>query len=311
MSKLDDLKRTANATSKESLGIGVEPIHRDATRPADPRHDGVERVKAAVRIPLDRIIRDEHQPREEFTEDGLARLAESIKAKGQLQPARVRWDDAAERYILIAGERRWLAAQRAGLPWLECVVHDKPLAAAEILTLQLIENAMREDLTEMEEARAYRTLLETHGWSTHRLAQELTVTQPHIMRRIGLLRTDPKVQDMVESGTISPSVAYEISQNPDPVEQVKLATEAAEKGLKRDDLRERRKAAARRATTASAKGRGGAGKARKVTSRTFRTALGAKVTVERARGLDDGTIIAALADALETMKASAEGRDAA
>jgi ParB family transcriptional regulator, chromosome partitioning protein len=310
MSKLDAMRKTANATAQESLGIGVEPIQRVAARPADPRHDGVERVKTAVRIPLDRIVRDENQPREEFAEENLARLADSLRSKGQLQPARVRWDDSRELYVLIAGERRWLAARRAGMTTLECVVHDKPVSAPELLTLQLIENAMREDLTELEEARAYRTLLETHGWSTHRLAQELAVTQPHIMRRIGLLRTDPKVQDMVESGTLSPSIAYEISQNPDPVEQVRLATEAAEKGLKRDDLRERRKAAERRAA-GKAKGRGGAGKARKVTTRTFRTAAGARVTIERPRGLDDALIRAALAEALEAMGPPAEGRDAA
>ena len=81
-----------------------------------------------------------------YDEEALARLAESLKTRGQLMPIRVRWDAGRGTYVILAGERRWRAARMAGLAELQCVIHDEEMTADERLALQLVENALRDDL---------------------------------------------------------------------------------------------------------------------------------------------------------------------
>ena len=127
---------TSKFTSFRSADVDDDfSTRRDSTpgssifsRPAAAvgRVEGQERLKNAARIPLDQIEADE-QVRTEFDEDRLWELAESIKAKGQLQPARVRWDESRGKYVIIAGERRFRACQLAGIEKLECVIHEGEL----------------------------------------------------------------------------------------------------------------------------------------------------------------------------------------
>src|SRR4051794_21833237 len=127
MGKADDLLRAAGGNIAESTArretalLGV--MNGSPLSPA--RMDGVARSKAALEIPVDKIDRDPGQPREEFDEEALSRLAESIRARGLLQPVRVRWSEERGRYVLIAGERRWRAAGMAGLPTITCIVDPK------------------------------------------------------------------------------------------------------------------------------------------------------------------------------------------
>ena len=98
-----------------------------AAAPAGPdRLQGVARSKNAAEIPVDRIGPDPDQPREEFDAEALGRLAESLKTRGQLQPIRVRWDEEQGAYVIVCGERRWRAAELAGLPTMSCVIVDGP-----------------------------------------------------------------------------------------------------------------------------------------------------------------------------------------
>ena len=120
MGKLDDLKRPAWATPSRVMGAFVAPRCTGATpgavHGAAPAHlDGVTRAKNAASIPVEKIDRDPDQPREEFDAEALGRLAESLKARGQLQPIRVRWDEGRGVYVIVCGERRWRAARMAGL----------------------------------------------------------------------------------------------------------------------------------------------------------------------------------------------------
>src|SRR5207249_7789662 len=109
--------------------------------PAMPaRMVGITKAKNVAVIAIDRIVPDPEQPRKEFDEASLDRLAESLKTRVQLQPIVVRWDEGQGVYVLICGERRWRAAPRAGLAALSCVVWDKPITPEELRMLQLIEN---------------------------------------------------------------------------------------------------------------------------------------------------------------------------
>lgn len=240
MSKLDDLKRAGMANAFESMGAGVAtpepaPIHSAPTG----RHDGVARAKDVCIIPLVRIERDEHQPRAEFDEEPLQRLADSLRERGQLQPIGVRWDQGRGAYVIVYGERRWRAAALAGLPTVSAVVLEKTLAPEELLVVQLVENAVREDLRPVEQARAYRRLMDAKGWSTRQVARELSVDQAKVVRALALLELPEEVQGQVERGTINPTTAYEIAKA-NQADQPELARRVVEEGLRASDVTEAR-----------------------------------------------------------------------
>jgi ParB family chromosome partitioning protein len=310
MSKLDELRRAAGMNVAESMSKDlVRPAAThgaSAPAPAGPdRWAGLERLGGAQRIPISRIERDPGQPREVFEEAELAELAESIRARGMLQPIRVRWDEGRGMYVVIAGERRLRAAGIAGQADVPCVVHDAPLSEAEILLDQLAENIVRLDLQPIEQARAFRRLMDANGWSARRLAEELHIDHDKVNRAVRLLELPGPVQAAVAGGALPPTTAYELSKLPNPAAQAELATRAVAEGLSRDDVA----AAVRRpaGSKAGLKGRGGA-KARKATSRTLRTSAGCKVTVENRRGVDDEMIVAALEEILSRIRGELEGR---
>jgi len=151
MGKLDDLLKTGGANIAESMGAGLERGDKSAQTSTTPaRWQGVAKSKNAIEVPLDKIIPDPDQPREEFEPESLERLADSLRTRGQLQPIRVRWDEAQSKYALICGERRWRAARIAGMATMSCVVSEGPLDVGELLALQLVENCLREDLRPIE-----------------------------------------------------------------------------------------------------------------------------------------------------------------
>jgi ParB family chromosome partitioning protein len=301
MSKLDALKRLAGGNAAESMARPVMHGASPATvgsPPAVPeRLQGIVRNKSGAEIPLDRIVPDPEQPREEFDPDGLARLAESLRARGQLQPIRVRWDDERGRYVIVCGERRWRAAGLAGLPTMSCVIMDGPATPAELLALQLVENLIREDLRPVEQARAFRSLMDANGWSTHQLARELAITQSAVVRALALLELPEPVQAAVEQGALPPATAYELSKLEDAAAVAEVARQVVAEGLTRAEA----VAAVRERSKATRKGRGGKAP-RKVTTRTIRTGTGVRITLERARGLDPETILAAFAEAVARVR---------
>jgi ParB family chromosome partitioning protein len=268
--------------------------------------EGRRRLDAACVVRLDRIAPDPAQPRAEFDEEALGRLAESIKARGQLQPIRVRWDDATDRYVIVVGERRYRAARLAGLETVACVVVAGSPSAEDLLEDQLVENALREDLKPIEQARAYKALLAARGLSHRQLAERLQIGHASIARALALLDLPAPIQEAVERGAIPPNTGYELSKVDDPGEQATLAREAAEGRLRRDDLKERT-----RTPRVAGKAKGREGKPRKVTERTFRTAAGPRVTFAWAKGLDPAAILAAVeavAAQVRAELAEAEGR---
>jgi ParB family chromosome partitioning protein len=188
----------------------------------------------------------------------------------------------------------------AGATTMSCAIMEGPISPAELLSLQLVENLVREDLKPIEQAKAFRAVMDLNGWSTHDVARELAVDQSSVVRALKLLDLPAIVQEQVEQGTLSPATAYEVSKLDDPDEQVALADRVVAEGLSRAEAVE----AVRRASgrSARAKGRG----ARKPTTRVFRRAAGCTVTVENGRGLDPAMIRAALAEAIARLDAEAE-----
>jgi ParB family chromosome partitioning protein len=312
MGKLDELMKASRGIASESMGV----VKRDPAQPAvsaEPdRLQGVVRSRDAADIPVAKIVPDPDQPREEFDPEALERLAESMKARGQLQPIRVRWDAGQGAYVVLVGERRYRAAKMAGLETLSCVIVNTPIEPGELLALQLIENLLRDDLRPIEQAKAFRTLMTRNGWSTRQVAAELAVTQSAVVRALALLDLPEPVQVKVEAGELPPATAYEISKLDDDEARADLVERVAAERLTRAETARAVQQAAKQS-----KGRGASkakGRApRKVTEKVYRTTAG-RVTVENRKGLDASTLVAALAEALATARGEldqTEGRDAA
>jgi ParB family chromosome partitioning protein len=228
---------------KSRLGQNMAESMGDATAGALPagfatpsgRYAGCTRIKDALAIEIGRIIPDPSQPRKDFPEEGLRELAASLKERGQLQPARVRYDEAVEKWVIIAGERRYRAAVLAGLKTLACVEARDDQTPDEILTDQLVENCLREDLKPIEQATAYKALMDRRGWSYRELAEFLHISKGTISKAVSLLSLAEPVQDLVEQGTLSPHTAYEVSRLNDASEQVEMAEQIVERKLTAED----------------------------------------------------------------------------
>jgi ParB family chromosome partitioning protein len=288
------------------------PVHGETAGPAPDRSslqrqgEGRKRMEAACVLRLDRIVADPTQPRTEFDEEGLQQLADSLKERGQLQPIRVRWDGALDRYVVVVGERRFRAAGLAGLETIACVVAAEA-SVEDILEDQLVENALRLDLKPIEQARAYKRLIDARGLSLRQLADRLRIGHASIARSLALLNLPEAIQESVEAGQIAPNTAYQISKVEDPVEQADLAKQAARGELKRDEIQKK----ARGPRAAAAKGRGvGKAKAPK-TSMTIRLPGGGKVTIEHRRGVDEAAARAMLQEALGKLGGDEEMAEAA
>jgi ParB family chromosome partitioning protein len=240
MSKLEELRRTAGQNVKDSAGADrVSPGGSPAPAGGAPaRWQGVERGRDMAMIPVERIDRDPDQPRQEFDEEELTRLAESLRLRGQLQPIRVAWSEGKGAYVILAGERRWRAARMAGLEKLACVIHEGALTAEEKLAMQLVENALRADLKPVEQARAYRRLMDARGYSTRDLAAELHIAQTSVVRALALLDLSAEVQARVEGGELPSTVAAELARIPDAAIQAEVAQAVVAEGLTRTEVTE-------------------------------------------------------------------------
>jgi ParB family chromosome partitioning protein len=179
------------------------------------------------------------QPRRHFDEDALEELARSIAARGVIQPVVVRpYGDG--RYQLVAGERRWRAAQRARLHEIPAIV--RQLDDREVTALALIENLQREDLNPVEEARAYQRLSEQDGLTQQEIATFVDKSRSHVANLMRLLGLPSEVLDMVERNQLSMGHARALAVLPDPAP---LARETVAKGFSVRDVERLAKRATR------------------------------------------------------------------
>jgi ParB family chromosome partitioning protein len=159
---------------------------------------GVTAMHSAKRIAVERIIPDPDQPRKTFDEQELADLEASLKDHGQSVPVQVRWDGGRDRYVIVDGERRWRAAQRAGLTTLAATVETREMSPDKVLEMQIVENALRVDLTPLEAGRAYQTLMKLWACNQTQLAQRLHISQPKVSRSLEALNLPADIQADVE-----------------------------------------------------------------------------------------------------------------
>lgn len=205
--------------TRRALGRGLSALLPD--RPAITSEEMVE-------IDLDLIEPNNFQPRTSFDEERLEQLAQSIRANGIIQPLLVR-RLSGDRYQLVAGERRWRAAQRAGLHRIPCVVKEIP--EDKMLELALIENIQRQELNAIEEAHAYKRLIETLGLTQEMVAQRVGRDRTFITNYLRLLRLPEDIQRMVEGEQISMGHARALLGVDEPEIQRRLAKEVSDKGL--------------------------------------------------------------------------------
>jgi ParB family transcriptional regulator, chromosome partitioning protein len=232
MSKQDELKRNFGGNIAASMGQtplrGVSPTLGAAPVLTVTRRNDV------VTVPVELVISDPDQPREEFGEEELDQLAASIAEQGQLQTVVVYKE--GERYMLVCGERRWRAVKRKGLPTINAtLLKEKPDEMTRLI-LQHQENRQRKAFTRNEEAKVFRTLMERFGMSRAEVARKLVITEADVSRALAIEAKLPEdVKEKVTSGVIAPAVAYEITKVGGADRQRELA-EMAEHGASRADI---------------------------------------------------------------------------
>ncbi|HTM79126.1 MAG TPA: ParB/RepB/Spo0J family partition protein [Devosia sp.] len=168
----------------------------------------------AKRLPVDFIIANRSNPRRTFDADQLEELTNSIREKGIMQPLLVRPSDDPNIFEIIAGERRWRAAQRAGLHDVPVIVRD--VGDKEALELAIIENVQRADLNPLEEAMGYGQLIEQFDYTQQDLAQVIGKSRSHVANTLRLLRLPEDVREMVASGSLTAGHARTLITAEDP-----------------------------------------------------------------------------------------------
>jgi ParB family chromosome partitioning protein len=234
MSKITD---KLGGAMRSSLGVGT-PTAAEAQAPATAAggnlYTGSRALSDARAIPVGRIVPDPDQPRREFEPEKLAELGLSLKRRGQLQPIRVREDKENDRFVIVAGERRWRAAKMMEIATLDCLIVKRPMSDGEKLTLQLIENCVREDLKPIEQGHAFKALMDREGWTADQVSKELNLSPQTVGRALALLNLPGPVQELVETGSLPPSTAAELRSIDSPDKQVELAARIVREGKNRD-----------------------------------------------------------------------------
>jgi ParB family chromosome partitioning protein len=179
-------------------------------------------------IPVDQIHPNPNQPRQEFDREAVSGLAESIRSQGLIQPVVVR-PRVQGGYELIAGERRWRASREAGVAAIPAVVRDAD--DRDTLLLGLVENVAREDLSPVEEGRAYAILLDEFGLSLAEVAERVGKSKPTISNRIRLLELPSDVLDLLGRGELSEGHARALLSIPDHDQRRRLARRIVREGL--------------------------------------------------------------------------------
>jgi ParB family chromosome partitioning protein len=314
MKAAERLAQQLGANIDESMG---------ATRPAalggmfpgtvhggPEKYQGSSRIKDALAIELDRIVPDPGQPRKDFEPEALEALAASLRERGQFQPIRVRWSGDAGRWVIVSGERRWRAARMAGLATLVCIEAKGEMTPGEILEDQLVENCIREDLKPIEQARAFRALLDVRECSARQLADSLRISHQAVGRALSLLTLSEDLQRQVDAGIVPASAAAEVAKVKDDDARREIAGKIARGELTRDETVEvvRRETAATKGGV-TGKGRGVSNvRPKRPTVEAIRT-TSARVTVEFRKHVEPAEVLTALREAVAKWEARLGAED--
>lgn len=211
-------------TEKRGLGRGLSALMADVHL-AGPEQMAAPR-KAELLVPVEKLEPNPQQPRMDFRQEELESLADSIRQKGVIQPLIVRRKPGRDLYEIVAGERRWRAAQLAQLHEVPVVVRE--LNDTEVLEVAIIENIQRADLNAIEEALGFRQLMTRFGHTQEKLAEALSKSRSHVANLLRLLTLPAEVQDLLRDGALSAGHARALIGSPKAAE---LAAHIVAKGL--------------------------------------------------------------------------------
>lgn len=210
-------------TSRKRLGRGLAALIGEIDRAETP----AKTVEADARAAIDLIAPNPRNPRRSFPEDELADLAQSLREHGLVQPVVVRPAPGQPgRYEIIAGERRWRAAQRAGLAEIPIIVRNVDDRVA--LEIAIVENVQRTDLNPIEEAMGYQRLIDDHNYTQADLGEVIGKSRSHVANTLRLLKLPGDVRDMLVEGSLSAGHARTLVTAEDPIG---LARRIVEEGL--------------------------------------------------------------------------------
>ena len=196
---------------KRGLGRGLSSLFGDAKSPEKIQEDNATSQKVLISD----LNRNPYQPRINFDEDKLNNLSASIKQNGVIQPIAVRISSKdSSKYEIIAGERRWLAAQKAGLHEVPIIILD--LTDSESLEVAIVENIQREDLNSIEEAKGYKRLINEFRYDQDKVAKLMSKSRSHISNTLRLLTLPTDVISMIEEGQITAGQARPLIGLSDP-----------------------------------------------------------------------------------------------
>lgn len=201
---------------RPALGRGMAALLSNA--PAPSALAGATAGRGLLSLPVEAVERNPEQPRKRFDEARLEELARSIREHGVVEPILVRRD--GQRYRIVAGERRWRAAQRAGLQEIPAIVRDA--SDKEAFELALVENVQRADLNAVEEAEAYQMLVSEHGLTQEQVAQRVGKERSTVANALRLLKLPEEVRDMVREGQLEMGHARALLglENPETIQKV-------------------------------------------------------------------------------------------
>ena len=187
-------------TKNKGLGRGLSALFGD--QKVDKNLENTAKLTEQRKAPIDELNRNKYQPRVKFDQDKINELAESIKKNGVIQPIAVRNDKSGNgKYEIIAGERRWIAAQKAGLHEVPIVILD--LNDNETLEVAIVENIQREDLNPIEEANGYKRLHNEFNYDQEKIANFMGKSRSHVSNTIRLLSLPQDIISMIEEGLIT------------------------------------------------------------------------------------------------------------
>lgn len=212
-----------SVNKKRGLGRGLDALFQDEE--AVHYNEEVSEGSVQKTLSVGQLVPGKFQPRRRFVSDAIDQLAESIKIHGVLQPLLVREIDGGQ-FEIIAGERRWRAAQQAQLHDVPVVIQD--LNDEQALEIGLIENLQRQDLTALEEAEGYQRLINDFGYTQEQLAQQLGKSRSHVANILRLLKLPVSVQELVQDEKLSAGHARALVTSKNPEELAKLVVK---KGL--------------------------------------------------------------------------------
>ncbi len=183
---------------KKGLGRGLSALFGDEKSENKP-----QKINSINKVLISDIRRNPYQPRQNFREDKLEELANSIRKNGIIQPIAVRESkkDVSEKYEIVAGERRWLAAQKAGLHEIPVTILE--LTDVESLEVAIVENIQRDDLNPIEEAKGYKRLNEEFKYDHESISKLMSKSRSHISNSLRLLTLPSDVVSMLEEGTLT------------------------------------------------------------------------------------------------------------